>query len=94
VVTIAVLLLVIARADAGRRGQLDALLPVRRLGHRGRRVVVFFAYIGFDIVATTAEESRNPQRDMPSASSARSRSVTVLYVAVCLVLTGMSRTAS
>src|SRR3954471_7920065 len=33
--------------------------------------IVFFAYIGFDVVATTAEETRNPQRDMPAASSAR-----------------------
>lgn len=33
--------------------------------------VVFFAFIGFDIVATAAEETRNPQRDVPAASSAR-----------------------
>ncbi len=33
--------------------------------------IVFFAYIGFDVVATTAEEARNPQKDLRAASSAR-----------------------
>ena len=36
--------------------------------------VIFFAYIGFDAVSTSAQEARNPQRDMPRASSARSSS--------------------
>ncbi|MGH3981438.1 MAG: amino acid permease [Pseudonocardiaceae bacterium] len=51
--------------------------------------VVFFAFIGFDIVATTAEEARNPQRDMPRAIIGSLAIVTVLYVAVALVITGM-----
>ncbi|MGH3787640.1 MAG: amino acid permease [Pseudonocardiaceae bacterium] len=51
--------------------------------------VVFFAFIGFDIVATTAEEARNPQRDMPRAIIGALVIVTVLYVAVALVITGM-----
>lgn len=51
--------------------------------------VVFFAFIGFDIVATTAEEARNPQRDMPRAIIGSLAIVTVLYVAVSLVITGM-----
>ena len=51
--------------------------------------VVFFAFIGFDIVATTAEEARNPQRDMPRAIIGSLVIVTVLYVAVALVITGM-----
>lgn len=51
--------------------------------------VVFFAFIGFDIVATTAEEARNPQRDMPRAIIGSLLIVTVLYVAVALVITGM-----
>ncbi len=51
--------------------------------------VVFFAYIGFDIVATTAEEARNPQRDMPRGILGSLAVCTVLYMAVALVITGM-----
>lgn len=51
--------------------------------------VVFFAFIGFDIVATTAEESANPQRDMPRAILGSLAICTVLYMAVAAVLTGM-----
>lgn len=51
--------------------------------------IVFFAFIGFDIIATTAEETRNPQRDMPRGILGALAIVTVLYVAVALVLTGM-----
>jgi APA family basic amino acid/polyamine antiporter len=52
---------------------------------------VFFAFIGFDIVATTAEETRNPQRDVPRGILASLGIVTVLYIAVSVVLSGMVR---
>jgi len=51
--------------------------------------VVFFAYIGFDVVATTAEEARNPQRDLPRGIIGSLVICTILYVAVSLVITGM-----
>jgi len=51
--------------------------------------VVFFAFIGFDIVATTAEETKNPQRAMPIGIIGSLAIVTVLYVAVSLVVSGM-----
>ncbi|MGW5605827.1 amino acid permease [Streptomyces sp. NPDC003753] len=51
--------------------------------------VVFFAFIGFDIVATTAEETRNPQRDMPRGILGSLFICTALYVAVSIVVTGM-----
>ncbi|WP_349269573.1 amino acid permease [Mycolicibacterium parafortuitum] len=51
--------------------------------------IVFFAFIGFDIVATTAEETKNPQRNVPRGILASLAIVTVLYVAVSVVLTGM-----
>jgi APA family basic amino acid/polyamine antiporter len=51
--------------------------------------LVFFAFIGFDVVATTAEEARNPQRDVPIGILGSLAIVTVLYVAVSLVITGM-----
>ena len=51
--------------------------------------IVFFAFIGFDIVATTAEETRHPQRDLPRGILGSLAIVTVLYVATSLVVTGM-----
>jgi APA family basic amino acid/polyamine antiporter len=51
--------------------------------------LVFFAFIGFDIVATAAEETKNPQRDMPIGILACLGICTTLYVAVSLVVTGM-----
>jgi APA family basic amino acid/polyamine antiporter len=51
--------------------------------------VVFFAFIGFDIVATAAEEARRPQRDLPIAIIGSLVICTVLYVAVSLVVVGM-----
>jgi APA family basic amino acid/polyamine antiporter len=51
--------------------------------------IVFFAFIGFDIVATTAEETRNPERDMPRGILGSLIICTALYVAVSLVVVGM-----
>ena len=51
--------------------------------------LVFFAYIGFDVVATTAEETRNPKRDLPIGIIGSLAICTILYVSVCLVITGM-----
>ncbi|RYB91825.1 amino acid permease [Nocardioides oleivorans] len=51
--------------------------------------LVFFAYIGFDVVATTAEEARNPQKDLPRGIIGSLVVCTILYVAVALVITGM-----
>ena len=51
--------------------------------------IVFFAFIGFDVVATTAEETKKPQRDVPRGILGTLAIVTVLYVAVAVVLTGM-----
>jgi len=51
--------------------------------------LVFFAFIGFDIVATAAEETKNPQRDMPIGIFGSLAICTILYVAVSLVVTGM-----
>ena len=50
---------------------------------------VFFAYIGFDAISTTAEECKNPQRDLPKAMMWALIICTVLYVIITLVLTGM-----
>ena len=52
--------------------------------------IVFFAYIGFDAVATAAQEAKNPQRDMPVGILGSLVVCTVLYIAVSAVLTGMT----
>ena len=51
--------------------------------------IIFFAYIGFDTAATTAQEARNPQRDVPAGIIAALLISTVLYVAMAAVMTGM-----
>ncbi|QEC51001.1 amino acid/polyamine/organocation transporter (APC superfamily) [Anseongella ginsenosidimutans] len=50
---------------------------------------VFFAYIGFDAISTTAEECKNPQRDLPRGMMWAIVLCTLLYIAIALVLTGM-----
>ena len=50
---------------------------------------VFFAYIGFDAISTTAEECKDPQRDLPRGMMWAIIICTVLYIAIALVLTGM-----
>ena len=51
--------------------------------------VIFFAYIGFDAVSTTAQEAKNPQRDMPIGILGSLSISTVLYILVAAVLTGV-----
>ena len=53
--------------------------------------IVFFAFIGFDAVSTTAEETRNPQRDMPIGIIASLIICTLLYVLMSIVLTGIKK---
>lgn len=55
---------------------------------------VFYAYIGFDAISTTAEECKNPQRDMPRAMINSLVICTVLYILIALVLTGIENYAS
>lgn len=50
---------------------------------------VFFAYIGFDALATTAEECKDPKRDLPKAMMASLTICTILYILISLSLTGM-----
>ncbi len=58
-------------------------------GIMGGTAAVFFSYIGFDAISTTAEECKNPQRDLPKAMFNALIICTILYVAIALVLTGM-----
>lgn len=55
----------------------------------GGAALVFFAFIGFDVVATSAEEVKNPQKTLPRGIFAGLAVVTLLYILVSLALTGM-----
>ncbi|MCW0216383.1 MAG: amino acid permease [Pseudonocardia sp.] len=87
-----------AAADEGDTGTTQSLLSLFGgessstfgiYGLLAAASVVFFAFIGFDVVATTAEETKNPQRSLPRGIFGSLAIVTVLYVGVALVLTGM-----
>ena len=58
-------------------------------GIMGGTAAVFFSYIGFDAISTTAEECKDPQRDLPKAMFNALIICTVLYIAIALILTGM-----
>lgn len=51
--------------------------------------IIFFAYIGFDAISTAAEETKNPQKDLPIAIIGTLVFCTILYISVALVLTGI-----
>lgn len=55
--------------------------------------LIFFAYIGFDAIATVAEECKNPQRDLPIGIIGSLVAATIVYVLVALVMTGMYPTS-
>ncbi len=58
-------------------------------GIQAGAAIIFFSYIGFDAISTTAEETRNPKRDIPIGLLASLGICTLLYIAVAVVLTGM-----
>ena len=64
-------------------------MPNGIAGVTAAAATVFFAYIGFDAVTTTAEEARNPQRDLPIGIMMSLGICTILYVSVAAVLTGL-----
>ena len=83
-----------ASTEGGEPSLLQAILGIagQSFGVTGiitGAAIVFFAYIGFDVVATTSEEARNPQRDLPIGILASLGICTVLYVVASLILTGI-----
>ncbi len=67
----------------------DPFLPNGFTGVLAGVSAVFYAYIGFDAISTTAEECKNPQRDLPRGMIYSLIICTVLYILIALVLTGM-----
>ncbi|HEX4014815.1 MAG TPA: amino acid permease [Candidatus Cybelea sp.] len=74
---------------AGPRSGLGGYFPFGWAGTLGGAAFMFFAYIGFDAVSTTAEEARNPARDLPFGIIASLVICTALYIAVSAILNGM-----
>lgn len=70
-------------------GNWNPFLPNGITGVLSGVSAVFFAYIGFDAISTTAEECKNPERDLPKSIMYSIVICTILYVAIALVLTGM-----
>jgi len=67
----------------------DPFLPNGFKGVLAGVSAVFYAYIGFDAISTTAEECKNPKRDLPRGMIYSLIICTVLYILIALVLTGM-----
>jgi basic amino acid/polyamine antiporter, APA family len=89
-ITLAVLALVIGFGITEiDTGNWSPFFPFGFEGVIGGAALIFFAFIGFDVVATTAEETSNPQRDMPRGILGSLAIVTAVYFAVALVITGM-----
>jgi len=88
---------VVAGAAYVKRTNLTPFIPPNTgsFGHFGwsgvlrGAGVMFFAYIGFDAVTTAAQESKDPQRDMPVGIFGSLALCTVIYIAVAIVLTGI-----
>ena len=70
-------------------GDWKTFAPLGFSGIGAGAAYIFFAYIGFDAVSTTAQEAKNPQRDLPIGIIASLLVCTGLYIAVAAVLTGM-----
>ena len=70
-------------------GDWSSFAPFGLSGIGAGAAYIFFAYIGFDAVSTTAQEAKNPQRDLPIGIIASLLICTALYIAVAAVLTGM-----
>ena len=58
-------------------------------GIQAGAAIIFFAFIGFDAISTTAEETRNPGRDLPRGILGILAICTVIYVGVCAVVAGI-----
>lgn len=86
---IVVLLVIIVGAGYVDTANWHPFVPNGFGGVMGGVSSVFFAYIGFDALSTTAEECKNPQRDLPRAMVYSIIICTILYIIIALVLTGM-----
>ena len=85
----AILFFIVAGFTFVKPDNWNPFAPYGWSGIMAAAAVVFFAYIGFDAVSTTAEETKNPQRDLPIGIIASLIICTVLYLVVSAVLSGI-----
>jgi APA family basic amino acid/polyamine antiporter len=85
----AVLFFIVAGFTFVKPDNWSPFAPYGWSGIMAAGAVVFFAYIGFDAVSTTAEEAKNPSRDLPIGIIASLVICTVLYIVVAAVLSGI-----
>jgi APA family basic amino acid/polyamine antiporter len=85
----AVLFFIVVGVSYVKPANWSPFMPYQWAGVMSGAAVVFFAYIGFDAVSTTAEEAKNPRRDLPIGIIASLIICTVLYVVVAGVLSGI-----
>jgi basic amino acid/polyamine antiporter, APA family len=86
---VAVLFFIVAGVKFVKPENWSPFAPYGWSGIMAAGAVVFFAYIGFDAVSTTAEEARNPSRDLPIGIIASLVICTVLYIVVSAILAGI-----
>jgi len=84
-----ILLVIVAGAFYVKPENWSPFLPNGLGGVLGGTAAVFFSYIGFDAISTTAEECRDPQRDLPRGMFNSLIICTIVYILIALVLTGM-----
>ena len=85
----AILFFIVAGVTFVKPENWTPFAPYGWSGIMAAAAVVFFAYIGFDAVSTTAEEAKNPSRDLPIGIIASLVICTVLYLVVAAILTGI-----
>jgi amino acid transporter len=84
-----ILLVIVAGAFYVKPENWSPFLPNGMSGVLAGTAAVFFSYIGFDAISTTAEECKNPQRDLPKAMFNALIICTIVYILIALTLTGM-----
>ena len=85
----AILFFIVVGAGYVKPENWSPFMPYGWAGISAAAAVVFFAYIGFDAVSTTAEEAKNPSRDLPIGIIASLIICTVLYLSVAAILSGI-----
>jgi APA family basic amino acid/polyamine antiporter len=86
---VVILFFIVVGVSSVEPANWSPFMPYGFQGVGAAAAIVFFAYVGFDAVSTTAEEARHPQRDLPIGIIASLAICTVLYVLVAAVLTGV-----